>query len=307
MLATAGQGAEAPTKSHANNGSSEQEQVAISITTLEGETFNLSALSSHTVLALKNRLTTVSGFPAHIQRLFAIHDKRDGDIAPEDRAAGTGGVVDLQLRNCELISDCIAFTIEAAASSSTPTDLPCALLELCVMIDRTLHLTFDTRLWPEFCRYTMRDDPAGSVLDGYSQGAPANPRAQGSGSVGGADAGAESVGATRVIYELNRNPPQLGGALSAGCTVAIQGLSKSPGLNGREATVLQRVNMADASIEAYEVKITETGEHKKVKRENLAAGKVDNHLSSTVLVSGLWMQRVRVGSKCSQCRKRSIH
>jgi hypothetical protein len=40
------------------------------------------------------------------------------------------------------------------------------------------------------------------------------------------------------------------GALSIGCIVSIQGLSKSPRLNGMGAKVLQRITMADASIEA---------------------------------------------------------
>jgi hypothetical protein len=66
------------------------------------------------------------------------------------------------------------------------------------------------------------------------------------------------------------------GGLAIGCTVAIQGLSKSPKLNGKEATVLQRITMADAFIEAYEVKIVETGEFKKLKRANLAGGKANN-------------------------------
>ena len=66
------------------------------------------------------------------------------------------------------------------------------------------------------------------------------------------------------------------GALSNGCTVDIQGLSKFPGLNGMKATVVQRIKMKDASMEAYEVEIVETGEQKKLKRANLAGGRVNN-------------------------------
>jgi hypothetical protein len=72
------------------------------------------------------------------------------------------------------------------------------------------------------------------------------------------------------------------GALSNGCTVDIQGLSKSPGLNGMKATVLQRIKMKDASMEAYEVEIAETGELKKLKRANLAGGRVNNGAISSV-------------------------
>ena len=42
------------------------------------------------------------------------------------------------------------------------------------------------------------------------------------------------------------------------------------------AKVLQRIKMADTSIEAYEVEIAETGEQKKLKRANLAGGKVND-------------------------------
>ena len=66
------------------------------------------------------------------------------------------------------------------------------------------------------------------------------------------------------------------GTLSNGCTVDIQGLSKFPGLNGMKATVVQRIKMKDASMEAYEVEIVETGEQKKLKRANLAGGRVNN-------------------------------
>jgi hypothetical protein len=43
-----------------------------------------------------------------------------------------------------------------------------------------------------------------------------------------------------------------------------------------KATVVQRIKMKDASMEAYEVEIVETGEQKKLKRANLAGGKVNN-------------------------------
>jgi hypothetical protein len=60
------------------------------------------------------------------------------------------------------------------------------------------------------------------------------------------------------------------GLLPNGCTVKIQGLSKSSVLNGMKATVMQRITMKDTSIEAYGIVITETGEQKKLKRTNLA-------------------------------------
>jgi ankyrin repeat protein len=60
------------------------------------------------------------------------------------------------------------------------------------------------------------------------------------------------------------------GELSVNCTVTIRGLSKSPELNGMEATVMQRIPMKD--VEAYEIKIKETGEQKKFKRANLERG-----------------------------------
>jgi hypothetical protein len=72
------------------------------------------------------------------------------------------------------------------------------------------------------------------------------------------------------------------GALSNGCTVDIQGLSKSPGLNGMKATVLQRIKMKDDAMEAYEVEIAETGEQKKLKRANLAGGRVNNGAISSI-------------------------
>jgi hypothetical protein len=63
------------------------------------------------------------------------------------------------------------------------------------------------------------------------------------------------------------------GTLAVGCTVAIDGLTKSPALNGKGATVLQRIKMKDASIEAYEVKVVETGEQGNLKRTNLKGGR----------------------------------
>ena len=75
------------------------------------------------------------------------------------------------------------------------------------------------------------------------------------------------------------------GALVIGCTVVIDGLTKSPALNGKEATVVQRIKMKDASIEAYEVKIVETGEQKKLKRSNLIGGKNNGTLTTLNLSS----------------------
>lgn len=89
------------------------------------------------------------------------------------------------------------------------------------------------------------------------------------------------------------------GALAIGCTVVIGGLTKSPALNGKEATVVQRIKMKekDASIEAYEVKIVETGEQKKLKRSNLIGGNTCNGALEKLVIGDYMYMR---GSKCGK-------
>ena len=57
--------------------------------------------------------------------------------------------------------------------------------------------------------------------------------------------------------------------LAIGCNVTIRGLKKDTELNGQKATIIQRIKMkdnADKVVEAYEVKVVDTEEHKKLHR-----------------------------------------
>jgi hypothetical protein len=62
-----------------------------------------------------------------------------------------------------------------------------------------------------------------------------------------------------------------------------------------KATVLQRIKMKGTSMEAYEVEIAETGEHKKLKRANLAGGRVNNGaiLSLNLLKNSIGVKQAR--------------
>lgn len=70
--------------------------------------------------------------------------------------------------------------------------------------------------------------------------------------------------------------------LAIGCNVTIRGLKKDTELNGQKATIIQRIKMkdnADKVVEAYEVKVVDTEEHKKLHRINLLT---DNYCTITL-------------------------
>ena len=96
------------------------------------------------------------------------------------------------------------------------------------------------------------------------------------------------------------------GALAIDCLVVINGLTKSLQLNGKQATVVQRIKIEDASEEVYEVQV-ETGERKYLKKINLIGGSTNGALTS-LNISGNRINRNGVDGQAivSACASKGV-